>query len=193
MNYTIFKKDSGEITQLVSTPFHPMFWVSDSEDFIEGFVDEGHYIDTISKTAVRFPSKEKPFLAFDFNTKQWYDPRSLEQVKEQHWELIKSKRASKEFSSFEYNGAFFDGDALSQQRIQGAVQLATIAVANNQPFSLDWTLADNSVINLDAQQTIGLGFALAAHVNNAHIQSRIIRARIDAATSIEEVESITYD
>ena len=42
-------------------------------------------------------------------------------------------------------GSAFDSDRESQARIMGAVQMATLAAAAQQLFTIAWTLADNTV------------------------------------------------
>jgi hypothetical protein len=97
-----------------------------------------------------------------------------------------------EFGPFVCGGQTFDGDSESQRRIQGAAQLATLAQATGQPFSIDWTLADNTQATLTATEMIGVGVALGQHVNGAHGIARALRAQIDAATTPEELEAIQW-
>ena len=57
---------------------------------------------------------------FDYDLKQWVDPRTIKQFKEQHWQKIKAERDSLEFGGFEYKGNIYDSDLTSQSRIMGA-------------------------------------------------------------------------
>lgn len=123
----------------------------------------------------------------------WVDPRTVEEIAEGVWEAIKKQRELTERSGFKWDGSTFDSDLISQQRIQGAAQLATVALINNQPFSINWTLADNSVRTLNADEMIAVGMALGAHINACHQKSRRLKEMIDAATTIEEVEAITWE
>lgn len=113
-------------------------------------------------------------------------------VKARAWAGIKYVRGVLEFGGFTWDNSAFDSDAQAQARIQGGVQLATIAAANNQPFSIDWTLADNSVRTLSSTEMVTVGFALAAHVQAVHTTARTLRSQIEAATTVAEVEAVTW-
>lgn len=137
-----------------------------------------------------FPERPSPAHVFDWVAKQWVDPRTLEDLKVQQWLTIKAARDEAEFGGFAWDGSVFDSDPQSQSRIQGGVQLATMAA--EQPFSIDWTLADNTVRTLSAPDMIAVGVALGAHVQGVHATARALRAQIEAATTAAEVEAISW-
>lgn len=118
---------------------------------------------------------------FDYTTKQWIDPRSLDEIKAQKWAEIKSHRDQLEFGGFEFDGNIYDSNQVSQGRIMGA------AVAG---IDQTWTLANNTTVELTAQQLKELYAALQAHIANAHERGRIARQLIFEAETQEQVESI---
>lgn len=122
-----------------------------------------------------------PNHKYDYETKQWKDFRTLEEAKQQKWDAIKLQRNKLEFGGFIYLGKKFDSDQISQVRIIAAVMLA-------QPIT--WTLADDSAIDLDKDQLIGLGNSLANHVNSTHARGRLARQLIELAQTHEEVEAV---
>ena len=61
-----------------------------------------------------------PHHTFDYTTKQWIDPRSLDEIKAQKWAEIKSERDLLEFGGFEFEGGVYDSDQASQGRIMVA-------------------------------------------------------------------------
>jgi hypothetical protein len=130
----------------------------------------------------------KKGLVFNYVTKSWVDPRPLSKLKADQWELIKQARNDAEFGGFLWDGSRFDSDQISQQRIQGMVQIANL----DSSMEMDWTLADNSVRTLNSEQGIALGLALAAHVNEQHAKARILRMAIDSATSAEQVAAVVW-
>lgn len=134
--------------------------------------------------------KRPPFwyMSWDANIGDWIDFRDLDQKKSYKWDEIKAERSAEEFGEFIWGDYVFQCDEVSQRRIQGAVQLAAI----NPDFSIDWTLADNSVVNLNAQNMIDVGVTLASHVSACHGRGRILRSEIDAATTQEELEAIFW-
>lgn len=116
----------------------------------------------------------------------------LEKEKLKKWLEIKLERNRREFGGFVWDGSTFDSDTTSQSRIQGGVQLATIAQANNQPFSINWTLQDNSVRLLNTTEMIQVGMALAQHVQSIHEISRVLRSSIENATTTQELGPIRW-
>jgi len=118
----------------------------------------------------------------------WIDGRDLDQKKADKWVEIKAARDAQEFGTFDWGGYTFQCDEVSQRRIQGAVQLSAI----DDTLTLDWTLADNSVQTFNAADFIGIGLALAAHVNIGHVKSRQLRLDIDSATTEAEISAIQW-
>lgn len=121
------------------------------------------------------------FLQIDPIKKCWVDNRDLEQIKNHRWSEIKSERDQLEFSGFEFEGGVYDSDQVSQGRIMGAAAAGIDQV---------WTLADNTTVQLTAQQLKGLYAALQAHVASAHEKGRNARQLIFDAETREHVEAI---
>lgn len=72
-------------------------------------------------------------------------------------------------------------DADSLQKVNGLALMALIAKTNGTAFSVDFTLADNSNVTLDADQTITLGQAVGAHVMACHDTAQTKREALLAA------------
>lgn len=125
---------------------------------------------------------------FNYTTKQWVDPRTLSDLQAAKWEQIKRDRDEAEFGGFTWDGSPFDSDAISQSRIQGAVQLAAMAPG----FTIDWTLANNTVRNLTGEDLANVGAALGMHVAAQHAKARLLRSQIEAATTVAEVDAVTW-
>ncbi len=141
---------------------------------------------------VEKPPRPSRNYFWDSSCNQWVDPRTLSDLKQTKWQEIKSQRSSIESEGFSCYNKVFDSDAISQSRIQGAVQLAQLAISTNQPFLITWTLRDNSTIDLDANQMIEVGIALGAHIANTHTRARELRALIEQANSKEELDLISW-
>ena len=78
----------------------------------------------------------------------------------------------------------------SRDKISGAVQMAMIAQMNGAPFSIDWTMEDNSTVTHDAPAMISLGMAVGTHIDACHGVGRLKRAAIDAAATKLLVEAV---
>jgi alkylhydroperoxidase/carboxymuconolactone decarboxylase family protein YurZ len=61
-------------------------------------------------------------------------------------------------------------------------------------FTVTWTCADNSTIDLTEQQLLGLAAALAAHSDALHQTARALKAAVDAAlaagATAEEIDAL---
>ena len=132
------------------------------------------------------PDQPDEYHEFDYASKQWVF--SLDSARALKWQEIKAARTAQEFGTFIWGDYTFQCDEVSQRRIQGAVQLAAI----DSGFSIDWTLADNSVVNLSAQDMISIGVTLAAHVNACHEKSRSLRQAIDLAQTEQDIAEIDW-
>lgn len=130
---------------------------------------------------VEMPAQPSPHFIFDYEVKQWIDPRSLDEIKAQKWTEIKSERDRLEFGGFEFDGNIYDSDQVSQGRITGAASAG---------IDQTWTLADNTTVELSASQLQQLYAALQAHIASAHERGRIARQLIFDAETKEQVEAV---
>lgn len=132
---------------------------------------------------VEMPAQPSPHFVFDYEIKQWIDPRTLDEIKAQKWAEIKVVRDQLEFGGFEFDGGIYDSDQVSQGRIMGAAMAGVDQV---------WTLADNTTVELSASQLQQLYAALQAHIASVHERGRIARLLIYEATTSDEVEAVIF-
>lgn len=130
---------------------------------------------------MEMPTQPSPHFIFDYEVKQWIDPRSLDEIKAQKWTEIKSERDSLEFGGFEFEGNIYDSDQVSQGRIKGA---------SSSGIDQTWTLADNTTAELSASQLQQLYAALQVHIASVHERGRIARQLIFDAETKEQVEAV---
>ena len=133
-----------------------------------------------------FPSH--PWMVWDAAQIQWIDSRDLAAKKDAKWEQIKAARAAAEYGGFTWDGSTFDSDLASQQKIMGSAQLASLITG----YSVDWTLADNTVRSLTASDMTSVGEALGQHVNTQYVHARTLRQQIADAQTSQELESIVW-
>lgn len=136
------------------------------------------------------PARPTQHHQFDYATKQWLDPRTLDDFKAEKLAQAKAARDAQEFSPFTYNGMVFDGDLDAQRRLGVLVSAAKTAIASGYSFAKDFTLADNTVVQLTAEDFIGIEMAKLWQVDAAFQEYRLKRAAIEAATTLEELEAI---
>jgi hypothetical protein len=87
----------------------------------------------------------------------------------------------------------FDSDPGSCLRLSGATTDALLAQMNSEPYSVRWTLKDNSEVALGAPQIKAVGRAVVAHIAACHDRSKDLRALIEAATDPSELAAIDVE
>lgn len=144
-------------------------------------VNISDYYDFDQHLFINIGDAPAPHCIFDYEIKQWIDPRTLDEIKAQKWSDIKAMRNQLEFGGFEFEGNIYDSNQVSQGRIMGAA-----AVGVDQT----WTLADNTTVELTASQLQQLYAALQAHIASVHERGRITRQLIYEAETKEQVEAV---
>lgn len=189
--FTIYSLATGQIEKQIVVPEMIGMLAMQYDPTISGCID-GHYSDTEfyvdSGQAVSMGARPSAHHVFNFSSKTWIDPRTLQDHRDAKWEQIKASRNATEFGPFTWDGSIFDGDTKSQNRISGAVQMAGLSPT----FSTEWTLADNTVRILNASQVIQVGIALAQHVDTAYAVARTLRNQINTAPTPDEVAVINW-
>lgn len=126
---------------------------------------------------------------FDPITMSWVP--DLPAIKNEKTIQLKQSRDLAEFGPFTYNGMVFDGDVDAQRRLSVLVSAAKSAIAAGYSFTKDFTLADNTVAQLTAEDFIGIEMAKLWQVDVAFQEYRLKKAAIEAAATLEELEAIT--
>lgn len=119
-------------------------------------------------------------------------PPDIESLKVIARSEIKSRRDLEEQLPFEYLGKMFDADEKSIKRLTLASQAAQSAILAGQTFEITWTCADNSTITLDQNQMLGVLGAMMLRGVGLHEKARLLKAKIDAAETVEEVEAVVW-
>ena len=190
LKFTVFSREDGRIL-FSGEASDPMQFESDADGVLVGYAfPPPGWIDGEAYCPV--PEQTSPFHVFNYSTKQWEDPRTLVDLKANKWSDIKRARDAQEFGTFFWDGSEFDCDQVSQARIQGAVLSAVVANSMGVPYSVEWTLADNTKRTLSASEVIAMGIAFGQNTTAVHEKARQLRVLIDQAQSKEELESITW-
>lgn len=93
-----------------------------------------------------------------------------------------NKRDRLILAGFAYDGAMFDSDALSVEKLTGAALQASAALMASAPFSITWTDAVGANHTLDAMGMLALHRALVVYADSVHGVCRDVKAAIEAGT-----------
>ena len=114
--------------------------------------------------------------------------RTLEEVKADKVQRLKAERDAREVEPITYNGNSYDYDDKARERINAAIIALDVQGAD---ASIDWTTADNADVKVTAND-LRMVIAMVANRSNAlHIAYREAKAKVEQATSVAEVETIT--
>lgn len=128
-----------------------------------------------------------PFHVLNSVSFEWVpDLSKARETAKQGITLARNIEESQGFLAF---GKLFDSDPVAIQRILGAVQAANSVGSS---FSIEWTCADNSTIELGYEQMLALPAFMADAANQLHIKARTLKAAIESAQTVEEINSIQW-
>lgn len=137
------------------------------------------------------PEEEAALLA---EQQAWVDG-ALDRAKLARRKLINAARDAEEAAGFAYLGKTFDADAQAIKRLYGAAMAAQAAIAGGATptaVMVTWTCADGSTIDLTYQQVAAIPGVMAQVAAALHAKARTLKAQVDAATTIAEVEAIVW-
>jgi hypothetical protein len=150
-----------------------------------------HIIDSdgISRQSCSVNNPEYQAWLADGNTPEPFDTPTLAESKAALRTKVNDKRNWYEVSGFPYMGKVFDSDPRSFYRIT----TANDAALKDPSFSIEWTVADNTKLAMNANQMLGVMPALAGYGQLIFNNSVALKEAIEAAESVEELQDIDID
>ncbi len=156
------------------------------------YVSEGQIFEyTIAQRQLKSMEPRYPALWSNV-TMQWEDQRSLQDQKDAQWQKIKNARALELESPLSTPYGAVDNKGTSKTDITDAVLMLQTLAAMGTPTTIDFTMTDNTTATLTTAQMVTVGLLLGQKVQAAHAKARGLRADIEAATTKEAVEAITW-
>ncbi|MDH0718353.1 DUF4376 domain-containing protein [Acinetobacter junii] len=181
---TTIVKSNGEILMSMTGDFDQVklnipddcIAVEDPPSLNNYYYDQGEWL--------AFPERPSIFHHFNYETKQWEDNRTLNEIKQSMWIEIKQQREAAEIGGFLFDGNLYDSDETSQRRILGADKFKV--------DQIEWTLKNNQVVKLTFDQLTKLQAALVEHISLCHQRARVARQKIDESSTIEELNRVKF-
>lgn len=119
------------------------------------------------------------------------DPGSLEARRAALIEQAKAERNRRANSTAATPLGVVQCDESSRINMTGAAVAAQLAVAaQDAAWSMDWILADNSVVTLNAAQLIAMANAVGNHVRDCFANGELLKAQIAAAADVPTLGAI---
>lgn len=120
------------------------------------------------------------------------DLRTLEQRKAERLEELRAARDAAQVRPLVTPFGTFDAGPRARQDIADRVAAQNALARRGLPSTRPFTLADNSVVDLTAEQMETVGLLLADQYDQPHVIWRELRAAVDAATTAEEIDAIAW-
>jgi hypothetical protein len=114
----------------------------------------------------------------------------LELARTERWAAAKVYRDARMQAGCPTAKGVVDTNEDSQRKINGAATAALIAKVGGADWSIEWTMADNSVVPHDADEMIALGVSVAAHIAACQNAGTAVRTAIEAADTPQAVDQI---
>lgn len=103
---------------------------------------------------------------------------------------LKAERDAREVEPISYNGNSYDYDEKARDRINAAIIALESAGSS---ATLTWTTADNQDVKVTASDLRGVIAQVALRSDKLHTAYRKAKAKVEAATTKEELDAITLE
>lgn len=114
----------------------------------------------------------------------------IENVKQRKILILKRQRDAAEVEPVEYGGYLYDYDSQARDRIAAAIIALDV---QGDGAKISWTTADNEDAVVTAQDMRMIIAAVAVRSNALHTAYRAAKAKVEAASTAEEVEAVTMN
>ena len=122
------------------------------------------------------------------------DAELLEAAKPAKIAELKAERDAREVEPITYNGNSYDYDGKARERINAAIIALAVQTAQTKAVaSIDWTTADNADVSVTADDLRCVIAMVAQRSNALHVAYRAAKDKVEAATTVAEVEAVTLN
>jgi len=189
MIFTVYDKTTGQVqyageaydAETLETVDHAVLV---GTAFSDGWLDEQGQHHSV-------PESPSPFHVFNWTSKEWEDPRTLEQVKAAKNAAINVSRANANQSFFMFGGKQIAVDQLSRSDIDGTHGAVLLLGALPPGFPGAWKAIDNTFVPIPDLATWAAFYGSMVAQGTANFnRSQALKAQLLAAVTIAEVEAI---
>lgn len=146
-----------------------------------------HYYVVADVLVETIPPTNSTYI-FDYTTKQWQDTSTLQDLKLAKLAYLKTARDSAINGTITWDNSTFDSDQVSQTRLMGVY----LDALSNPTLSQAWRLSDNTWQVLSANDIKAIWAVLKAHLTTQFIKFATYEALVESATTIAQVEAVTW-
>lgn len=118
------------------------------------------------------------------------EDESLDSVKEHKILTLKIQRDNLEVEPIAYNGHSYDYDSKARDRISAAIIALEL---QGEGATIEWTTADDTNVKVTANDLRMVIAAVAVRSNALHTAYRAAKAKVEAAQSKDEIDTISIN
>lgn len=119
-----------------------------------------------------------------------YVPPTFEEIVAAKLSELKTTRDNLETEPIEYNGNHYDYDEKARDRINAAIIALSL---QGEGATIDWTTADSQDVKVTANDLRCVIAMVAQRSNALHVAYRAAKDKVEAATTVAEVEAVTLN
>lgn len=146
--------------------------------------------ETLGKDGIFIPLSISEDALKDLGVTVTTEEESIESVKEHKILTLKIQRDNAEVQPIEYKSNLYDYDEKARDRINAAIIALEL---QGEGATIEWTTADNEDAVVTAQDLRMIIASVAARSNKLHTAYRAAKAKVEAASTAEEVEAVTMN
>ena len=196
MKISNYRIDSGEYVFTFAAEDESIINSAPSDGFIEFrdvFGPENYYYSALENGLMPIPPRPSEHHAFDYALKQWVDPRTLSDIKASKRNEINDARLTANESNFAYAGKQIACDSLSRSDIDGANGQILLTGEMPADWPGGWKAMDNSYVPITTVEDWKAFYAAMYDQGLANfVHAQALKAQIEAAETVEEVQAITW-
>lgn len=152
--------------------------------------DDTYFADAAGAVSLR-PPTPSPIHVFNLASGAWEDPRSLEEARADKWSEMKLKRAELTALPLATPYGLVDCGEKDQINITRSVMLLQTLASMNTPGTVDFTMADNTVVVMDVDMVVAVGLLLGQRINGVRATATTLRNQINNSNLLE-IASINW-
>lgn len=192
INYTLYN-NTGEIVGNCYCTAEEIEINKGSYEYIEGkyssdfgYISNGVYVDYTFEQLTLISDKPKTHHEWNNNIMGWVDIRPIDVARMDKRAELNIARDKANMSPILFGGNYFDADEAAIRNITGAIMFLP---ASHQ---LQWTLANNTQVDITVGDLQNLGTAIVARSAMNHYRCVALKESLDAMSSNEEINSVVF-
>ena len=146
--------------------------------------------ETLGKECIFIPLSINDEALAELGVTVTHEEEPIESIRARKIMELKRQRDVAEVEPISYNGNSYDYDSKARDRIAAAIIALDV---QGEGATIEWTTADNANVKVTAQDLRRVIAVVAQRSNALHVAYREAKDKVEAATTVAEVEAVTLN